>query len=311
MRRQAEKLIEGTKHSNKEADERLRQKKEISNQQHQRDLNTGESHLELSLPSFEPPGKVHGPRRHGKPRGRGRPSARHGPHHRQTVPGQRPANRRTAQAFQDYDPRAEQARTGAPNNIFPIPVEFLNQIQGGPGKFRPNEFNFNPSAQIEELNTGDKTENDIDKYSFVPEEGIQPTLFTLEEGVPAGPGASAKSLELPASPTVRSLPPVSPITTREIYREEYPSPGVHTPYSQVPYHDARHTTPSPANIKVSKDKVLHYMAPPNQVTPAEIISILHVIDDFSHPVSCIITNLHLNTVTLSLPCPVIADNYHN
>ena len=227
------------------------------------------------------------------------------------MPGQRPANRRTAQAFQDYDPRAEQARTGAPNNIFPIPVEFLNQIQGGPGKFRPNEFNFNPSAQIEELNTGDKTENDIDKYSFVPEEGIQPTLFTLEEGVPAGPGASAKSLELPASPTVRSLPPVSPITTREIYREEYPSPGVHTPYSQVPYHDARHTTPSPANIKVSKDKVLHYMAPPNQVTPAEIISILHVIDDFSHPVSCIITNLHLNTVTLSLPCPVIADNYHN
>ena len=194
------------------------------------------------------------------------------------MPGERPPNRRTAQVYQDFQPRPE--RSGSQHNIFPIPVEFLNQIQGGPGKFRPEEFDFNPSAQIEELNTGDPAENNIDKYSFVPEEGIKPTLFTLEEGVTSA--ASGKSLDLPASPTVRSLPPVSPITTREIYREEYPSPGVHTPYSQVPYHDARHTTPSPANIKVSKDKVLHYMAPPNQVTPAEIISILHVIDDFSH-----------------------------
>ena len=258
-------------------DERPRQKKEISNKQQRdhrdhRDLTTGESHMELSLPSFQPaPVKPHNNRRAAKPPGRvgrgGRPSARHGPHPRLSAPGQRPASRRNTQAYQDYDPRQEQPRSVPQQSIFPIPVEFLNQIQGGPGKFRPDEFDFNPSAQIEELRTGESVESSRDKYSFVPEEGIQPTLFTLEEGLPAPTAAQGKSLEVPpSSPTVRSLPPVSPITTREIYREEYPGPGVHTPYSQVPYHDARHTTPSPANIKVSKDKVLHYMAPPNQVT---------------------------------------------
>ena len=279
MKREAEKPKEdppvlAKSLNNKEAvGERPRQKKEISNKQDSRDhrdLTTGESHLELSLPSFQTGHvKPHNNRRAGKPRGRGgRPSARHGPHPRLNAPGQRPVNRRNTQAYQDYDPRQEQPRSVPQQNIFPIPVEFLNQIQGGPGKFRPDEFDFNPSAQIEELGNGEKAESQRDKYSFLPEEGIQPTLFTLEEGLPA-PAAQGKSLEVPASPTVRSLPPVSPITTREIYREEYPGPGVplHTPYSQVPYHDARHTTPSPANIKVSKDKVLHYMAPPNQVTP--------------------------------------------
>ena len=286
MKREAEKPKEDpatakTLNNKAAGDEKPREKKEISNkhrdqrdQRDQRDLTTGESHLELSLPSFQT-AKPHNNRRAGKPRGRGgRPSARHGPHPRLSAPGQRPANRRnTVAAYQDYDPRQEQPRSAPPQpNIFPIPVEFLNQIQGGPGKFRPNEFDFNPSAQIEELSKGESAESPRDKYSFVPEEGIQPsqpTLFTLEEGLPSPAGAQAKSLELPGSPTVRSLPPVSPITTREIYREEYPGPGqagVHTPYSQVPYHDARHTTPSPANIKVSKDKVLHYMAPPNQVT---------------------------------------------
>ena len=37
---------------------------------------------------------------------------------------------------------------------------------------------------------------------------------------------------------------------------------------QVPYHDARITSSTPAGphaLHVSKDKVLHYMAPPNQV----------------------------------------------
>ena len=37
--------------------------------------------------------------------------------------------------------------------------------------------------------------------------------------------------------------------------------------SQVPYHDARVTTPGP------KERVLHYMAPPNQVKhPGVLIS---------------------------------------
>lgn len=53
-----------------------------------------------------------------------------------------------------------------------------------------------------------------------------------------------------------------------VSREEYPSPpslshdtgSLHAPYSQVPYHDARVTTPAP------RERVLHYMAPPNQVT---------------------------------------------
>ena len=71
------------------------------------------------------------------------------------------------------------------------------------------------------------------------------------------------------NPTVRSLQS----THKVIFREEYPNPKhkVNTPYSQVPYHDSRHTTekltsPGPTpTIQVAQDKVLHYMAPPNQV----------------------------------------------
>ena len=58
------------------------------------------------------------------------------------------------------------------------------------------------------------------------------------------------------------------ISDQSLSREEYPSPpslsqntgSLHAPYSQVPYHDARVTTPGP------RERVLHYMAPPNQVT---------------------------------------------
>ena len=221
-------------------------------------MEPGESFFELSLPSFrEPPvrRKDKGQRQRLK---RERP---HPPKRQGKLP--RAASRRNA--YQDYDPRAaEQIRSQpkSPNpSIFPIPVEFLNQLQGGPGKFRPNEFEFQPSAQIEELGTIDSAENHIDQsFSFQPEEGIQarPNVFTLEEGVEPGP-------------TVRSLPPVlsSPVPTHPIFREEYPPPppGIHTPYPQVPYHDARHTTPH-STLSVSKEKVLHYMAPPNQVTPA-------------------------------------------
>ena len=225
-----------------------------------RDLEPGESFFELSLPSFkEAPNRRPRHKRARPPKRKGKLA--------------RAASRRNA--YQDYDPRAaEQTRSSqspaqsSNPNIFPIPVEFLNQIQGGPGKFRPNEFEFQPSAQIEELGSVDSAENHIDQsFSFQPEEGIQarPSQFTLEEGVDTvSPG-----------PTVRSLPPVlgTPVPTHAIYREEYPPPpppgppGLHTPYPQVPYHDARHTTPH-SPLSVSKEKVLHYMAPPNQVTPA-------------------------------------------
>ena len=237
-----------------------------------RDLKTGESHLELRLPSFQdaPPNRRMGKVKE-RPK-RGRPQKRH-PRNQQRPPGPgRTANRRTALAYQDYDPRPEQGRNNvAKQNIFPIPVEFLQQIQGGPapGKFRPENFEFNPSAQIEEIGTIDSAENHIDNFAFVPEEGIKPTLFTLDEGVPPtsgqyNTGAGDKQ------PVARSAPQHHSPTSQPIFREEYPAPSL-TPYSQVPYHDARHTTPhslhtTPRAVQVSKEKVLHYMAPPNQVT---------------------------------------------
>lgn len=114
----------------------------------QRDLATGDSNFELRLPSFAEPSH----RRPSRPNERPRPQR---PGRGHSKRGQRPksASRRQSPAYQDYDPRSEQSakpRSGN-NNIFPIPVEFLQQINGpGQGKFRPGA-EFSPSAQIEEL----------------------------------------------------------------------------------------------------------------------------------------------------------------
>ena len=133
--------------------------------------------------------------------------------------------------YSDYDPRSEQSaqpRSGGPGNIFPIPVEFLQQISGPgqPGKFRPGQ-EFSPSAQIEELGPGTldstvrqdtrRVSNNLiitfasrearDSVFPRPEEGIQPTLFTLEEGVTS------------SQPVSRSLPPgAGPATSHSIFR---------------------------------------------------------------------------------------------
>ena len=194
-----------------------------------RDLNTGDSNFELRLPSFaEPPHRRPSGRPHERPRP-GRPGRGHGKR------GQRPksASRRQSQPYPEYDPRTEQGaqpRSGN-SNIFPIPVEFLQQISGpGQGKFRPGG-EFSPSAQIEELGPS-PAENTIrqgrhrdyisKQKSLIfsdprdardtfprPEEGIQPTLFTLEEGVP------------PDQPVVRSLPQGAAPSHQAIFRSHY------------------------------------------------------------------------------------------
>ena len=131
--------------------------------------------------------------------------------------------------YSDYDPRSEQGaqpRSGGPGNIFPIPVEFLQQISGpGQGKFRPGQ-EFSPSAQIEELGPGTvdtsvrqvmrRVNNNLiitftsrearDTVFPRPEEGIQPTLFTLEEGVTS------------SQPVSRSLAPGAGPATHSIFR---------------------------------------------------------------------------------------------
>ena len=124
-------------------------KGESDSDQGHRDLNTGDSNFELRLPSFaEPPQR----------RPSGRPNERHRTHrpgrgHSKRGPRPKSASRRQSPAYPDYDPRTEQSaqpRSGGPGNIFPIPVEFLQQINGpGQGKFRPEEFS--PSAQIEDV----------------------------------------------------------------------------------------------------------------------------------------------------------------
>ena len=128
-------------------------KGESDKDQGHRDLNTGDSNFELRLPSFaEPPQR----RPSGRPNERTRPH-RPGRGHNKRGPRPKSASRRQSQVYSDYDPRSEQSaqpRSGGPGNIFPIPVEFLQQISGpGQGKFRPGE-EFSPSAQIEELGPG-------------------------------------------------------------------------------------------------------------------------------------------------------------
>ena len=122
-------------------------KGESDSNQGQRDLATGDSNFELRLPSFADP-----PHRRPRPNERPRPQ-RPGRGHSKRGPRPKSASRRQSQPYQDYDPRSEQSaqpRSGN-NNIFPIPVEFLQQINGpGQGKFRPGA-EFSPSAQIEEL----------------------------------------------------------------------------------------------------------------------------------------------------------------
>ena len=228
-----------------------------------RDLSTGDTQPgpDLRLPSFHQPGPARQQHR-GHKRGRG-------PRQKPPRPGRAAARRHGQGAgYADYDPRPP------PPNIFPIPVEFLQQINGpGQGKFRPGAEQFSPSAQIEELGGGGVEASSgpatADTFSFAApqpgSEGGQPSqLFTLEEGVTT-PASS--------QPVERSLGAGS--HAHSIYREEYPAPapgpGLHPPYSQVPYHDARHTTPSslqhaPQHAPPAKEKVLHYMAPPNQVT---------------------------------------------
>ena len=179
-----------------------------------RDLSTGDSQpgLELRLPSFHQPGARQQQHR-GHKRGRG-------PRQKPPRPGRAAARRHGQGAgYADYDPRPP------PPNIFPIPVEFLQQINGpGQGKFRPGAEHFSPSAQIEELGGGGGVEASsgpatADTFSFAApqpvSEGGQPSqLFTLEEGVTT-PASS--------QPVERSLGAGS--HAHSIYREEYPAPA--------------------------------------------------------------------------------------
>ena len=213
-----------------------------------KDLKTAESRLELKLPSFKAPPPPPPGRGRGKGRGRGQGKR---------VGARQAAGRRYG--YQDWAAGAgEQQRQGG-SSIFPIPVEFLNQLGAPPqGAFRPGQeeaARFNPSAQIETIVKGVSTvvtepsaATQADSFNFITE---------------AVPGRS--------SPAARSVSPES------IYREEFPVPGPAgrpapgPPYPQVPYHDARLSTPGPQQ---AGGQVLHYVAPPNQVKPAVRLDML-------------------------------------
>jgi len=244
------------------------------------DMTTGESRLELRLPSFKeapPPSRRVG--KNNERTGRARPVQRNtkiNNHRLPPGPPPRQANRRNGNGYQEmeftYDPRPEQR---PPQNIYPIPIEFINQIPGAQQPFQdgsirlePNNYDFNPSAQIEQIVNGVPTvvdsEKTVDPYAgnFIldSQPPTKQTQFSLEGDFPQ---------ELrEKNPTIRS----HPVTSEGIFREEYPNPHqkvqVKPPYSQVPYHDSRLTTPSitrpTPSVQVAQDKVLHYMAPPNQ-----------------------------------------------
>jgi len=243
------------------------------------DLTVGESRLDIRLPSFKeaPPRRM---QKSNERSGRSRQMPRHQRNNNQRVPPGPPprqANRRNGNGYQDadfsYDPRQSQR---PPQNIYPIPIEFINQIPGAQQPFQEGSYrvesenyDFNPSAQIEQIVNGVPTVIDSDNSIDSSYTGN----YILDDQIPTKASDFTLEAELPQTmteknPTVRSLP----VTPKAIFREEYPNPNqaVNTPYSQVPYHDSRHTTekltsggPTPS-IQIAQDKVLHYMAPPNQ-----------------------------------------------
>ena len=164
------------------------------------------------------------------------------------------SNRREGFQYQDnyaYDPRPQDPNTSPAPQIFPIPIEFINQIPGvgqplqqGSIRLEPESTSFQPSSHIEQIVNG------IPK--LVEDTSSEP--FFLEVDLdPKKQNPSTRSLHHQETP---------------IFREEYPRPQG-TPYPPVPYHDTRHdvSTPSSTATQATGEGGLafSYMAAPHKV----------------------------------------------
>ena len=253
------------------------------------DLVASESRVEYRSPTYSeaPPRRVGGSR--GESGLRTRPAQRPSPDQRpapaqrpmpaqRPVPAQRPAasqrakqsqlprpkqprqppppqqNRREGFHFQDnyaYDPRPPQdPNTSAAPQIFPIPIEFINQIPGvgqplqqGSIRLEPESTSFQPSSHIEQIVNG------IPK---LVEETSDPFFLEVELD-PKKQNPTARSLHHQETP---------------IFREEYPRPQG-TPYPPVPYHDTRHEVSTPTSTATQATgeggTAFRYMAAPHKV----------------------------------------------
>ena len=245
------------------------------------DLVASESRVEYRSPTYsEAP-----PRRVGGSRGESGLRKRPAPAQRPAAPGQRPApsqrakqsqlprpkqprqppppqsNRREGFHYQDnyaYDPRPQDPNTSAAPQIFPIPIEFINQIPGvgqplqqGSIRLEPESTSFQPSGHIEQIVNG------IPK---LVEETSEPFFLEVELD-PKKQNPTTRSLHHQETP---------------IFREEYPRPQG-TPYPPVPYHDTRLEVSTPTSTATQATgeggTAFRYMPAPHKV--------LH--DDFMVP----------------------------
>ena len=248
------------------------------------DLVASESRVEYRSPTYSeaPPRRVGGSR--GESGLRKRPAAAQraapgAPVQRPASPGQRPppsqrakqgqlprpkqprqppppqSNRREGFHYQQdnynaYDPRPQDPNTSAAPQIFPIPIEFINQIPGvgqplqqGSIRLEPESTSFRPSSHIEQIVNG------IPK---LVEETSEP--FFLEVDLdPKKQNPTTRSLHHEGTP---------------IFREEYPRPQG-TPYPPVPYHDTRIEVSTPTSTATQATgeggTAYRYMAAPHKV----------------------------------------------
>ena len=251
------------------------------------DLVASESRVEYRSPTYSeaPPRRVGGSRGESGLRKRPalaqrpappgqRPAA---PGQRPAAPGQRPApgqrakqgqlprpkqprqppppqsTRREGFHYQDnyaYDPRPQDPNTSAAPQIFPIPIEFINQIPGvgqplqqGSIGLEPESTSFQPSSHIEQIVNG------IPK---MVEETSEPFFLEVELD-PKKQNPTTRSLHHQETP---------------IFREEYPRPQG-TPYPPVPYHDTRLDVSTPASTATQATgeggTAFRYMAAPHKV----------------------------------------------
>jgi hypothetical protein len=142
-----------------------------------------------------------------------------------------------------YDPRPQQPGP-TPPQIYPIPIEFINQIPGagqplqqGSIRLDPETVSFKPSSHIEQIVNGIPT---------LVEDTSKPFFVEVE-------------LNQNHNPTTRSL---HHNQGTPIFREEYPKPQG-TPYPPVPYHDSRVEAHTQATGE--DGTAYRYMQPPHQV----------------------------------------------
>ena len=237
------------------------------------DLVASESRVEYRSPTYSeaPPRRVGGSR--GESGLRKRPALAQRP----AAPGQRPSpgqrskkgqlprpkqprqppppqsTRREGFHYQDnyaYDPRPQDPNTSAAPQIFPIPIEFINQIPGvgqplqqGSIRLEPESTSFQPSSHIEQIVNG------IPK---MVEETSEPFFLEVELD-PKKQNPTTRSLHHQETP---------------IFREEYPRPQG-TPYPPVPYHDTRLEVSTPASTATQATgeggTAFRYMAAPHKV----------------------------------------------